>query len=135
MRSMLFCGRAPPAGGLSWVVGLANATIENISDRAKTASSDFFIFLASRKAFLGYYFVFRVRCTLHFSDTDKNRIIVSLMPGIRRLTAYFELGRLATRRGGKTKSMQRQADNDVRPPHSYAVFGLLRRSLRPSISR
>src|SRR5260370_39313563 len=48
MRSRIFLLIAP-GGWLFWAVGLARATIEKISGRARTASSDFFIVLTSRK--------------------------------------------------------------------------------------
>src|ERR1039457_3926314 len=52
---MLF-GLSAPVGWLSWMAGLASAAIEKIvieriNGRARTASSDFFIGLTSRKAF------------------------------------------------------------------------------------
>src|SRR5260370_28724939 len=48
MRSRIFLLIAP-GGWLFWAVGLARATIEKISGTARTASSDFFIVLTSRK--------------------------------------------------------------------------------------
>jgi hypothetical protein len=60
-------------------VGLARATIEKISGRARTASSDFFIVLTSRKT--SYYVVRAPEILRTLPDAGKRREVAFFVSG------------------------------------------------------
>src|ERR1019366_3260498 len=79
MRSMLFWLSAP-VGWLSWTAGLARATIEKISGRASSASSDFFICLTSRK--ISYDMARAPEILRTFLTLERAARMLFLAPGI-----------------------------------------------------